>query len=140
MKDREMLNAIFKNAKMGVVGINSVSRYAGMKLCSELKKQKKEYADICREAHRLQSMKDNPVKGLSAFAVKGSDMLSRMKLSYDSSDSKIAEMMINGSTMGITKIIRSRRAYEGHDARVDNLSQKLLMTEQNNIESMKGYL
>lgn len=140
MKDREMLNAIFKNAKMGVVGINSVSRYAGAQLCMELKKQKKEYSDICREAHRLQSAKDNPVKGLSSFAIKGSDMLSRMKLSYDSSDSKIAEMMINGSVMGITKIIRGKRSYEGHDERVKKLSQKLLLTEQNNIESMKGFL
>lgn len=140
MKDREMLNAIFRNAKMGVVGINSVSKYAGMQLCSELKKQKKEYADICREAHRLQSAKDHPVKGLSSFAVKGSEMLSKVKLSYDSSDSKIAEMMINGSVMGITKIIRSKRAYEGHDKRVRELSQKLLLTEQNNIESMKSFL
>lgn len=140
MKDREMLNAIFRNAKMGVVGINSVSKYAGAQLSGELKKQKREYAGICREAHRLQSMKENPVKGLSSFAVKGSEMLSSMKLSRDGSDSRIAEMMINGSVMGITKLIRSRRAYEGRDERVKALSQKLLLTEQNNIESMKGYL
>ena len=140
MKDREMLNAIFRNAKMGVVGINSVSKRAGTQLTMELKKQKREYAEICREAHRLQSAKDNPVKGLSPLAEKGSHMLSRMKLSYDSSDSKIAEMMINGSVMGITKIIRSKRSYTGHDNRIKALSQKLLVTEQNNIESMKAFL
>ena len=140
MKDREMLNAIFKNAKMGVVGINSVSRYAGKGLSEELRRQKREYADICRQAHRLQNAKENPVKGLSPVAIKGSEMLSRMKLSYDSSDSRIAEMMINGSVMGITKIIRSKRIYTGHDERVKQLSRKLLLTEQNNIETMKGFL
>ena len=140
MKDREMLNAIFKNAKMGVVGINAVSKYAGAGLSHELKKQKNEYRDICRAAHRMQNQRDDAVKSLSPLAVKSTDMLSRMKLSMDSSDAKIAEMMINGSVMGITKIIRCKRNYHGHDERVRDLSEKLLLTEQNNIESMKGFL
>ncbi len=140
MKDREMLNAIYKNARMGVVGINAVSKYASPSLSKELNNQKREYQNICRDAHRIQHQKANPVKGLSPMAVRGTHMLSRMKLGVDSSDSKIAEMMINGSSMGITKIIRSKRSYEGFDRKISSLSDRLLETEQNNIENLKAFL
>ena len=55
------------------------------------------------------------------------------------STSKIADSMIQGSTMGITKIIKHINEYNGDD-RVLKIADKLLKTEENNVEQLKKYL
>ena len=49
-------------------------------------------------------------------------------------------MMIQGSTMGVTKSIRTIRDCQLQDERVRDLADKLLETQQANIEEMKKYL
>ena len=49
-------------------------------------------------------------------------------------------MMIQGNTMGVVKSMRSQRSLTVTDPQVMALSQKLLKTEQNNIDAMKRYL
>ena len=58
----------------------------------------------------------------------------------DSSDSKIAEMTIKGNNMGITKGLKHLHDYEGNDRQVRSLAEKLLSTEQANVEQMKPFL
>jgi uncharacterized protein (DUF305 family) len=58
----------------------------------------------------------------------------------DHSATKIAEMMIQGSTMGVTKSLRTIRDCQLQDERVRDLANKLLKTEQANIEEMKQFL
>ena len=63
-----------------------------------------------------------------------------MKMAADPSPSKIAEMMIQGNTMGMVKSMRSLRDYQGKDPEVKQLAEKLLQTELHNIEEMKRYV
>jgi len=49
-------------------------------------------------------------------------------------------MMIQGSTMGVTKMMRYISDMPNIDSDISQLSQKLLHTEQSNIEQMKSYL
>lgn len=63
-----------------------------------------------------------------------------MKLMADPSASKIAEMMIQGNTMGMTQSLRNLNDYPGKDERVRDLASKLLRTEEANIEQMKKFL
>lgn len=141
MKDREMLGFIYKNAMMGVVGINAVEKYATSRnLRKELRVQRHEYYNICRSAREMENERGERVQGPGTMATKSAQMMSKVKLSLDPTDAKIAEMMINGSAMGVTKIIRNKNRYEGTDGSIIDLSDKLLATEQNNIEHMKGFL
>ena len=55
-------------------------------------------------------------------------------------DSKIAEMMIKGSTMGITKNIKNIHKYDGMSGDIMMLANKLVATEQDNIDQMKKFL
>ena len=52
----------------------------------------------------------------------------------------MAQMLIQGSTMGVVEVTRHMKDYDGSDERVNDISQKLLRTEQQNIEEMKKYL
>ena len=58
----------------------------------------------------------------------------------DNTPSHIAEMMIQGNAMGLTKITRRLGEYDGEDKAICGLAGKLLSTEQNNIEQMKRFL
>ena len=77
---------------------------------------------------------------VSSAAKMSADMMAKIKTMTDRTDSKIAEMMIEGSTMGVTKIIKHKREYNGGDERVNDLADKLLKTEESNIVNMKRYL
>ena len=52
----------------------------------------------------------------------------------------IAEMMIQGNAMGLTRITKRLGEYEGEDKAVRKLAGKLLAAEQQNIEQMKQFL
>ena len=44
------------------------------------------------------------------------------------------------TTMGIVKTIRHLRDYEGEDENARKLGQRLLETQESNVEKMKAYL
>ncbi|MBR0089789.1 MAG: DUF305 domain-containing protein, partial [Clostridia bacterium] len=64
----------------------------------------------------------------------------KREMRAEDSDSHIAEMMIKGNTMGVNKIAQRMRQYNGANKEVANLANRLMETQQNNIESMKGFL
>ena len=66
--------------------------------------------------------------------------MSMGQLALDDSRSKIAEMMIQGTTMGIVKTIRHLNDYRGRDEAARGLGKRLLETQENNVERMKAYL
>ena len=61
-------------------------------------------------------------------------------LKRDSSASHIAEMMIKGNTMGVNKMARHMREYDGSDPHITMLAKKMLDTEEENIGELKSYL
>ena len=140
MNDGEFLNLISKNAEMGKVGIDAVMDYTRDERMREaLRVQAKEYDKIYAEANELLKAKNVKVEHLSPMAKIGSEFTSAMKTMTDHSTGKIAEMMIQGSTMGVTKLMKNRSDYDGGDEDIMSLSDKLLKTEERNIKTMKGF-
>ena len=58
----------------------------------------------------------------------------------DASPSHIAEMVIQGDTMGITSLTRELNNNPLASSEVTALGQELIRSEQRNIESLKKYL
>lgn len=140
MNDNEFLNLISKNAEMGKVGIDSIMEYTqDEKMREALRVQAKEYDKIYVEAGQMLKERNAEVKHLNPMAKIGSEMTSAMKTMTDHSTAKIAEMMIQGSTMGVTKLMKNRADYDGNDKDILSLSDKLLSTEERNIKTMKGF-
>jgi len=141
MNDEKMLNMISKNAEMGVVGIDAVKDYATSdKFKNELMNQRHEYNKIYTSAHNMLKEAGKDVSHPSPMAKMSTEMMSRMKTMADSSDSKIAEMMLQGSAMGVAKVIRNVNEYDGDNEQIRDLASKLRQTEELNIENMKRYL
>lgn len=141
LNETQLLNHVYQTAEMGMDGISSVMKYADEpKLRASLTAQMEEYRKLQNSAAQMLRQRQREPEGIGAMAKMGSEMMSAMKTMTDHSATKIAEMMIQGSTMGVTKSIRTIRDCELKDERVRDLADKLLETEQANIEEMKKYL
>jgi hypothetical protein len=58
----------------------------------------------------------------------------------DKSTSHMAEMLINGSTMGITDAIKKINQYQGAETRILDLMEELQKFEEKSLEKLKGFL
>ncbi len=141
LSENQLLNHIYQTAEMGREGIQSVLKYAGEpKLVSALNSQMDEYEQLQNAAGALLQARGEPPKGIGPMARVSSEVMSTMKAMTDRSASNIAEMVIQGSTMGVTKSLRTIRDCDLRDNGVRRLADRLLETERANIEQMKRFL
>ncbi len=138
--DCALLNHIRQTAEMGVDGIDSVLEYTDGSFRQVLEQQRSEYQDIHNSADQLLQKHRGEPEDLSTFAKWSSELSAGVKTMMDSSASNIAQMMIQGSTMGVTKSLQTMKSYQGDDHAVIKLAHRLLDTEQANIDQMKQFL
>jgi len=140
LPEMEMLQYIYKTADMGVSGIDSVlKRMEGSRIQEALQSQRSEYLAISQEAKTLIENRGGEAEGAGAMARLSADWMTAGKLAVDDSASKIAEMTIQGTAMGITKTLRHLHDIEGNGEAV-KLGQQLLHLQERNLEAMKKYL
>lgn len=141
MKDGEMLDYIYKSTEMGRYGILTVLPGAQEEnLRSALEQQLTEYGKLSQASAKLLEERGKHPKELGGMAKLSSRVSAGMQRMMDPSGEKIAEMMIQGNTMGMTKSLRHIHDYETGDSQVKHLAGKLLATEEANIEQMKKFL
>ena len=141
LSENQLLNHIYQTAEMGQEGIRSVLKYAGEpKLVSALNSQLAEYEKLQNADGSLLHARGEPPKGLGPVTKASSEVMSTVKAMTDRSPANIAEMMIQGSTMGVTKSLRTIRECDLRDEGIRRLADRLLKTEQANIEEMKRFL
>ena len=142
-KTNEILERIYKNVKMGSESITTLLPKVGDdRMISDLTTQLTGYEDIaCRASNLLRQC------GLSAeeegfmkkIPAKAGIM---MNIAIDATSSHIAEMMIQGSNMGIvdmTKYLNEAKRYSVSKEAVD-LANEVVTFEENNIQRLKAYL
>lgn len=141
MHDTELLQYVYKTTDMGCDGIQSVLNYVqSAALKDKLKDQQEEYRKLRSQAKTLLETRNEFPKGVGPIAKVSTDVISTGKMIVDHTDSKIAEMTIQGNQMGINKTIKHLHDYSGKDDAIRALTEKLLATEQANAEQMKSYL
>lgn len=140
LPEMELLQYIYKTADMGCEGIHAVQDRAEDRLRTELNREFNQYAEIRDEADTMIRKRGDEPEGTGVMAKMATEMMSAGQLAMDDSRSRIAEMMIQGTTMGVVKTIRHIRDYEGDDAPARELADKLLRTQEKNVEEMKAFL
>ena len=138
---KEILSSVVKTAQMGQTGIRSVlDTSMRPSLRKALESQLREYDSIETEAHTIASQRGWELKELDPGVRMMTDMMTRMKLHGRNTDSKIADMMIQGNTRGMVKGLKNLHQFPSSDSQVQIVSQKLLDCETANIRQMQGYL
>ena len=135
--DQQFLSFIHKNAAMGVSAIPQVlslpqSRAMGQALNSQLQ----EYRTIAAQSQAYARLH---TPGLAVRAMSGAMLKART--AADHTTSKLAQLMIQGSTMGTVEMTRRIHQYTGKaDPELLALGSRLLHTEEQNIQQMKRFL
>ena len=141
LDDKEMLQFIMKTAEMGCRGINAIKHYANSEeMSNALRSQNIEYGRIYHNAYNMLRERNQPSCHVSPMSNSMAKMVVNRQMKNDSSDPHIAEMMIRVNTIGVQKTSRRIRQYNKSDESISKLAQKLMATEQANIEEMKSYL
>ena len=141
INDAEMITYVLQNAEMGCQGINCIrkrvhdSKVDGL-LCNHLIK----YGKIYHCANNMLRNRGEEIHHVSSVAKSMARMATARDLRRDPSSSHIAEMLIKGNTMGINKMTRHIRQYDGSDRNVCTLAKKMFETEEENLRELKAYL
>ncbi|SHO51487.1 hypothetical protein [Anaerocolumna xylanovorans] len=137
----EYLNYIYQNAQMGTETIGQLLDIVEEKEFKDiLNSQYKEYEAIEKEAERILREKSKEEKDISLYQKVSAYIMINVKTLTDKSASHIAEMMMQGSTMGVIDIIRNNRKYQEADKEIVSLGQRLLKFEENNISECKKFI
>ena len=138
--DVAMLNRIYRDARIGAETISSLLPHSNSPAMSaSMIRQMYRYrgfAHLAKEQLRSKGAVPRRASPLSRASIRFGVATHTL---FDNSNSHIAELLINGSTMGIidmTKAVRSIPSNQQPRA----LGKELLQFEQNSIEHMKRYL
>ena len=141
LPETELLQYIHKTADMGCEGIRTVIDYAeGASLKKTLRTQLTEYQKLRDTAASMLQKRNEEPKGVGTMAKASSELMSAGQLAFNRSDSKIAEMTMQGNSMGVSKTLKHLHDYRGKDDAARALASKLLSTEEANIEQLKPFL
>ena len=141
MKNTDLINALYQNADMGISSIKKLyPKIQNKNLKNEMKEQlinykqqKNKYTDMMR-TNKIAVEKISPaVKAMTSMGI-------ALNCAKDSSSEHIAEMLVQGTNMGIIKINQAmNRASQSNNRFIDE-AQMMLKKEQRYIDNLKKYL
>ena len=126
--DAEMLNFIYQNSQMGVETLNQlIPMIDNEAFKKRIEAQLKESEQIHEEAKKLLNRHGYDEKGIGALEKIMAYLMIDMKTLMDKSSSHIAEMLIQGSNMGIIDAVKRINQYEKEaEKEVTALMKRLL--------------
>lgn len=137
----ELLNFVYQNAEMGV---NTMKQIIDMveedSMKKHLRKQLTSYEDFQQEARKLLNENGYDEKGISALDRLKTYLMINMQTMSDQTPSHIAKMLITGSNMGIVEATQNLKRYEHADKAASGLMERLMKTEEKNVQELKKYL
>ncbi len=137
----ELLNYIYQNSQMGLDTIKQLTNVTSEPdFTNHLKNQLEEYEKINSAAKQKLHKCGCIEKDISGLTKTSAAMSIGMNTLTDKSPRHIAEMMIQGSTMGVIDATKNIKKYSGASQDILDLANQLCATEQNNIESLKQFL
>ena len=140
-ENQEFLSALLKTIQTGQVEIRSVlDTPLGSGLRSTLESQLREYDSIETEAFTIALQRGWELPELDPGRRFLKDRVTRLKLNGRGTDSRIADLLIQGNTKGMIQGLRNLHRFAGQDHQIRILSQKLLDCETAHIRQMQAFL
>ncbi len=139
--DLDLLEKTYQNAKIGITAIEEViDKASNTDLIRDLNNQLKDYSEIANKAREelLKNGTGAKEKPIYDRAMMRGNI--KMNLWMEPTDSRIADMVIKGSTMGMTqmsKLINDKKDADGTSVQI---AKEFVRKEESNIQTMKAYL
>ena len=140
---QELLCELYKNVKMGSDSIiNIMPKVNGKELRQEMTAELNRYEEFAKEIAKELHASGEEAKEDNILAKLGAKVGMAMNTMMDSTDSHIAQMMIEGATMGITENTKLIHEYENKNCseRSLKLARQTVEFMEDSVERMKNYL
>ena len=139
--DERLLSEIYKSVSMGSDSVTTIiGKTKDSTLRTALTSQLDGYQRFVNETKAKMNEKNIEVKNPGILSKMPSEISINMTTMIDNSTTKIAEMMINGSTMGVIEIKRTVNKTTGASEDCLKIADDYINFEESNITNMKNYL
>lgn len=143
-ENNELLEYIYENCTMGVKSLTNLINILNGK-DNKIKKivegELKGYENFVKKSEKLLKKNKVEFKSKGVMADFMASMSMKMEMMKDNSDSRVADMLVKGFTMGNVDISKKIDRFEGDaDKEILSLAKELLEFGKKNIELLKPYL
>ena len=140
-QDMALLNFIYQNAEMGKETIPKLTKIVeDVNFRRVLEDQLTEYQEIFNKAEEKIQKEGGDAKGNSTMERVSASTMLNLNTLLDKSNTHIAEMMLQGSNMGIIDITKKLKECPDAEPETTRLAQRLLKMEERNLEQLKEFL
>ena len=139
----QMLDKMYKNVKMGSDSmVNIISKVKDTELKQELTNQLDKYESYSKKVAGMIYDQGGTPKEENILTKAGSKIGIEMNTMMDSTPSHLAQMVIEGATMGMTDMTKIVREYENKNCseQAMKLAKEIAEFEDKSIDSLKQYL
>lgn len=137
----ELLNYIYQNSEMGKDTLTQLIKMTtDENFKNNLQSQLNEYNSIFNEADEKLKSNNKESKSIGTLTKVSTYISINFNTLINKTPSHMAEMLIQGSTMGIIDITKKIKEYKSQDQKILGLANKLLQFEQKNIDELKKFL
>ena len=137
----QVLSEVYEGCQIGIEALDEIlPKIKDGKLLKELNGHQKDLKELQEEIYQMvrESNEELEESGkLKEMMLKGS---TKLNLMVDDTMSHIAEMLIQGGTMGVITARKILNQAEQVDGDVKKIAEKFIRLEENNNEKMKEYL
>ena len=142
-KEAEMLESLYKNVKMGSDSIiKLMDKVSGEDFKAALTKQIDGYEKIAERIRKHLCSMGQRAKEENIMVKLWSSVGMAMETMTDSTDSHLAQLVAEGSSMGITDSIKLLRDYENTSVSEEALAfaREIIKFEEHNLEVAKSFI
>ena len=138
---KELSDRIYENVRMASYAVDCIiEKIENSALVELIRKQNKFYLEIVEEIENFAKSQGFELKDISTV-LKGMSYISiKMKTLMNNDSPKLAEMLIQGTTMGITDTMKAQSEFETSNEELNQIAQRLVAHEEEFVDSLKTFL
>lgn len=139
--NHKAINDVYKNAHIALQSISDILPSVDDEdIKKEIKEQYEGYEKIIGEVSSYMAQNNIEAKDINMFKKAMMWGSIKMKTLVNNSRNQIAEMMINGTVMGINELTAMNNESDNFDPEVASYIKKLLELEEKYADDLKKYL
>lgn len=136
-----LLDEAYKNVRMASYAIDCIiDKIENQELEKLLRKQNELYLNSVSEIESLSANYEHEPKDINIF-LKGTSFASiNMQTLMNNEDSHLAQMLVEGTTMGITQMIKAKNESKVDDGKLNQIVEDIIKYEEEFVDSLKSFL
>ena len=137
----QLLQDVVRNARTGQDAVEQLMKKAeDGRMRDELIREKEDYAVTRRESERALVNAGGRAEPVGPLARAGMWAGLEMETLADRSNAHIAEIVIQGATMGVIEMTKALNSYDGADATARDLASRFVVQQNETIDRQKAFL